>query len=74
MKIKKIISQSRRDFRAIYECDHDDCDHEEEGPGYDDDHFHTNVVPDMVCEKCKRKASSVGFRALRTKYPEGMSV
>jgi len=29
MKIKKIVSQHRRDFIAIYECEH--CGHEEKG-------------------------------------------
>ena len=55
MKIKEILSQIRRDFTAIYMCEH--CDHEEEGNGYDDDNFHRNVVPMMKCKKCGKKAS-----------------
>lgn len=35
MKIKKIISQHRRDFQAVYECEH--CEHTVESYGYDDD-------------------------------------
>jgi len=56
MKIKKILSQSRRDLIVIYECDHDDCNYTEKGSGYDDSNFHQNVVPDMECKKCGRKA------------------
>lgn len=45
MRIKEIISQHRRDFTAIYECEH--CGHTHESKGYDDDYFHREVVPDM---------------------------
>jgi transcription elongation factor Elf1 len=65
MKIKKITSQHRRDFYAIYECEH--CGHEENGSGYDDDNFHRNVIPDMACEKCGKKAGE-DYRPLATKY------
>jgi transcription elongation factor Elf1 len=71
MKIKKILNQYRRDFTAIYECDH--CGHEHEGHGYDDEHFHRNVIPGMVCQKCGL-AAGVEYRALTTKYPEGMVI
>ena len=71
MKIKMIISQNRRDFIAIYECDH--CKHEVEGYGYDDANFHQNVIPNMACGSCGKKAGS-NYRALTTKYPEGMVV
>lgn len=54
MKIQKIVSQHRRDFTAIYECDHDDCDHSGGGQGYDDENFHNNVIPKMKCPKCGR--------------------
>ena len=47
MKIKEITSQSRRDFYAVYECDH--CGHTEEGRGYDDAYFHKSVIPNMPC-------------------------
>ncbi|MFY2945843.1 hypothetical protein ACOTI8_31010 [Achromobacter xylosoxidans] len=50
MHIKKKISQSRRDFYAIYACGH--CGHEEKGCGYDDAFFHNNVIPSMKCAKC----------------------
>lgn len=68
MKIKEIKSQSRRDFQAVYECEH--CGHTQDGSGYDDDNFHQNVIPTMKCEKCK-KTSGDNYRPLSTKYPEG---
>jgi len=71
MHIKKIKSQYRRDFTAIYECEH--CGHEEEGRGYDDAHFHNNVIPKKVCKKCG-KAADQDYRPLAPKYPDGMQV
>jgi len=71
MKIKKILNQHRRDFDAIYECEH--CGHECEGKGYDDTNFHRNVVPDMECSECGKKAP-LTYRPLETKYPDGMMV
>ena len=67
MKIKEITSQSRRDFYAIYECEH--CGHTEKGSGYDDDNFHRNVIPNMKCGKCGEKSPD-NYRPLGTKYPE----
>lgn len=57
MKIKKIISQHRRDFQAIYECQH--CGHEEKGGGYDDANFHNNVIPGMECRQCGQKGGEI---------------
>lgn len=71
MKIEKIIHQHRRDFRAIYKCEH--CGFEKEASGYDDANFHKNVIPAMVCEKCGKTADE-SYRPLSTKYPEGMQV
>jgi transcription elongation factor Elf1 len=71
MKIKAIKSQSRRDFTAIYECEH--CGHEKEGSGYDDAYFHKNVIPNMECGKCGKKAPA-NYRPLTTKYPESQTV
>jgi len=71
MKIKKIKNQSRRDFTAIYICEH--CDHEEEGHGYDDTNFHKNVIPTMECKKCG-KTSGEDYRPLTTKYPDYVQV
>ena len=67
MKIKKIITQHRRDFRALYECEH--CRAEQKGYGYDDANFHNNVIPDMVCQMCGKSAGE-DYRALAPKYSE----
>lgn len=71
MQIKSIESQHRRDFTAIYVCEH--CGHEYEGRGYDDAHFHNNVIPAMACPGCGKTAPE-DYRALTTKYPEGYQV
>jgi len=71
MKIKEITYQNRRDFTAIYECEH--CGHEHEGRGYDDANFHENVIPNFTCPKCDKKADE-NYRALTTKYPEGYQI
>jgi predicted RNA-binding Zn-ribbon protein involved in translation (DUF1610 family) len=67
MRIKKITSQHRRDFNAIYECEH--CGHEYEGQGYDDANFHQNVIPKKACPECGETAGD-DYRALTTKHPE----
>ena len=71
MRIKEIISQHRRDFQAIYECDH--CGHNFKSYGYDDANFHQNVIPTMKCEKCEKVAGE-NYRPLTTKYPEGFTI
>ena len=71
MKIQKITSQHRRDFHAIYECEH--CGFEHAGNGYDDANFHQNVIPTMTCLECGKTASD-DYRPLTTKYPEGAVV
>ena len=65
MKIQKIKSQNRRDFQAIYECEH--CGYTTEGYGYDDANFHNNVIPDMKCKQCGKRGSE-GYRPLAPKY------
>ena len=71
MKIKEITSQNRRDFQAVYECE--SCRHERSGYGYDDSNFHENVIPEMTCEKCGKRAPS-NYIARPTKYPASMTV
>lgn len=71
MRIKKIISQYRRDFQAVYECEH--CGYTVQGWGYDDDNFHENVIPNKVCAHCGKKADE-NYRPLNTKYPKGVTV
>jgi len=74
MKIKQILRQHRRDFTAIYVCE--GCGHEEENGGYDDSHFHQNVIPDMTCENCGKTSRECGadYRPLTTKYPDHQQV
>ena len=74
MKINKIISQHRRDFFAIYECQ--GCGDKVERSGYDDAFFHQNVIPEFKCTKCGKSTKDLGveYRALTTKYPEGHQV
>jgi primosomal protein N' len=71
MKIKKILSQHRRDFVAIYQCEH--CHYEIEGSGYDDTNFHQNVIPEMECDSCG-KISPGDYRPMATKYPDSVTV
>jgi len=72
MRIKEITSQHRRDFTAIMECEH--CGHNEvDNSGYDDAFYHQNVIPNMKCDKCGKKASD-DYAPRSTKYPEGFQV
>jgi len=71
MKIQKIISRSRRDFIAIYECEH--CGATEESNGYDDANFHKNVIPSFVCKNCG-KCAREDYIPRGTKYPAGMQI
>ena len=56
MRIKNKIRQSRRDFTAVYQCEH--CGAERASGGYDDAHFHQNVIPTMKCHECGEVAPS----------------
>ena len=71
MKIKAIIRQSRRDFQALYECEH--CGDVVQKNGYDDTNFHHNVIPNMICHRCGQIADD-NYRPLETKYPAGMVI
>ncbi|MDR1222353.1 MAG: hypothetical protein LBL07_05685 [Tannerella sp.] len=71
MKINKINSQNRRDFYATYECEH--CGNTKDGSGYDDDYFHSKVIPAMKCEKCGKTAAE-DYRPSQTKYREGVQI
>ena len=71
MKIEKILSQNRRDFHAVFKCEH--CGYEEERRGYDDYNFHHNVIPSMICKQCGKKADE-SYRPLETKYAEGVQI
>lgn len=71
MRIKEITSQHRRDFTAVYECEH--CGNMRNGHGYDDANFHQNVIPAMECIGCGKTAADT-YRPLATKYPEGVQI
>ncbi len=71
MIIKEITSQHRRDFTATYECEH--CGATRTGRGYDDTNYHVNVVPNMECTVCGKKASNE-YVPQATKYPDGMTI
>jgi len=71
MKIKEIVSQHRRDFTAIYICEH--CGHEEKGSGYDDTYYHQNVIPERKCDECGKVAPK-DYEPIATKYPDGQIV
>ena len=75
MKIKKMISQHRRDFYADMECE--SCGHiEEKVSGYDDDNFHVNVIPTMRCKKCGESTITANkpIEPQATKYSEGFQI
>ena len=57
MHIKKKLNQYRRDFQAVYQCEH--CDHEVESYGYDDAYFHQDVVSAMECPECGKTADAM---------------
>lgn len=71
MRIKQILKQYRRDFKAIYECEH--CGFTKTDGGYDDANFHHNVVPNFECDECGKTADE-NYRPLTTKYPEGYQI
>lgn len=67
MKIQTILNQNRRDFTAIYECEH--CGATEEKHGYDDTYFHQEIIPKMKCKQCGKTASN-DYRPLTTKHKD----
>lgn len=74
MKIKEMLSQHRRDFTAIYECEN--CGATEESRGYDDRNFHDRIIPKMQCKSCGKSRNDLGIEGeyTETKYPEGFQV
>lgn len=71
MHIQKKLSQHRRDFTAVYECEH--CGHTFKFSGYDDAYFHNTVIPGWECPECGKKASD-NYQPMPTVYPEGYQV
>ncbi len=74
MRIVEITYQHRRDFKAIWECEH--CGETFELSGYDDRFFHDEVIPDMKCPECgvSRKDLGITEEPTKTKYPEGYQI
>lgn len=77
MKLVKIISQSRRDFKGEYKCEF--CGHidtDKNMDSYDDRNYHDNVIPNMDCPKCHKSTISEGgdIQYIETKYPEGFQI
>ena len=71
MFIRKILSQNRRDFEAIYQCEH--CGYQETGGGYDDRNYHENVIPKRPCKSCGKIAGE-SYKPLSPKYPDGVQI
>ena len=71
MRIKQILNQHRRDFQAIYECEH--CGYIHTSSGYDDSYFHKEVIPKMYCAKCGETADA-SYIPRSTKYDDGVRV
>jgi hypothetical protein len=72
MRLIEKKDQMRRDFTGVYECE--GCGFIKEIYGcYDDDYFHTQVMPDRDCDKCGKSTNSLGVKKERvlTRYPEG---
>ncbi len=67
MHIKQILWQNRRDFSAIFACQH--CGATQTQNGYDDSFFHHTVIPEMLCLKCGKKAPST-YRPHKPKFSD----
>jgi len=60
MKIEKITSQHRRDFKADMICE--GCGARAKlTRGYDDRYFHDEVIPNMKCEVCGNRVVTWGL-------------
>ena len=58
MKIKEITFQMRSDFAAVMECEH--CSASQKlTSGYDDNFYHTQVIPAMTCKSCGKNRSGI---------------
>lgn len=74
MKIKRKLSQHRRDFTAIFVCE--ECGTESVIAGYDDAYYHGTVIPKLKCPKCGKSSNDMGIKnePMATEYPEGMDI
>ena len=66
MKIVRMLSQHRRDFSAMLECEHCSATQTLIG-GYDDEFFHANVIPTIKCKSCGEVAPD-SYKPQGTKY------
>jgi hypothetical protein len=58
MNIKKITFESGNDFSAVMECEH--CKATQKlTSGYDDNFYHTRVIPAMTCKSCGKDRSGL---------------
>ena len=73
MFIKRILTQHRRDFSALMECEHCGADHELL-TGYDDRYYHDNVIPEIKCHQCGKDSGGVPYRPKETRYPDNYQV
>lgn len=71
MHIKEILSQHRRDFKAVLECEH--CLSTQRQACYDDDNFHINVIPIIPCDDCG-KVAGPDYVPRETKYAAWVQV
>jgi len=58
MKLIKKMSQNRRDFTGIFECE--GCGYSVTMSGYDDRYYHDQVTPAKKCPKCGESTHSFG--------------
>lgn len=67
MRIKKVFYRHVRDFIAICECEN--CGDERVEHGYDQENFHENVIPKMICLHCNNRRHD-DYVPSETKYEE----
>ena len=74
MKLIKRVSQVRRDFRGLYQCE--GCGREVILSGCDDRYYHDEVEPALLCPDCGESTRSLGIvpDVILTRYAEGQVV
>lgn len=54
MHLIKREDQYRRDFTGLFYCEH--CGHQQHERGYDDQYFHSHIIPTIRCNACDKPA------------------
>lgn len=81
MRIKTKEWQHRRDFHAVYQCEHcgvlttsEPSGRPDNGTanGYDDAYFHQHVIPNWECPSCGK--SSDGVASSSPSVPAGVEL